>query len=138
MTRSHQTPLFVTGRGPPGPAVRHGREHDDEHPTLLKRHRRTPANAALALALAIAGVGLWAPSATADPVSVGYTCTGPGAPDGVQSLQVTVTAPATVAQGGTAELTLEVATELKVPFGIPAQSVTGELDLQLAARAPAA
>ncbi|PHQ52190.1 hypothetical protein BLA24_09005 [Streptomyces cinnamoneus] len=62
-------------------------------PTLLKRHRRTPANAALALALAIAGVGLWAPSATADPVSVGYTCTGPGAPDGVQSLQVTVTAP---------------------------------------------
>ncbi|MEU1374174.1 hypothetical protein ABZ442_10955 [Streptomyces triculaminicus] len=100
-------------------------------PSIPRRRRRTLASAAFVTALAAAGVGLGAPSATADTVSVGYTCTGPGAPDGVQSLQVTVTAPASVPQGGTAELALEVTTELKVPLNVPAHSVTGDMTLEL-------
>ncbi|MFF4224352.1 hypothetical protein ACFYZH_16010 [Streptomyces abikoensis] len=100
--------------------------------TIGNRHRgRVAATAAFVAALASAGLGLGTTSAAADPVSVSYTCTGPGAPSDVQSLQVTVTAPASVPQGGTADLTVEASTQLKVPINVPAQAVTGELDLTL-------
>ncbi|MEU4211857.1 hypothetical protein AB0F13_17935 [Streptomyces sp. NPDC026206] len=100
-------------------------------PTGLHRRRRTLTSAAFVAALASAGIGLGAPPATADPVSVGYTCTGPGAPDGVQSLRVTMAAPASVPQGGTAELALEVTTQMTVPISVPARSVTGEMTIDL-------
>lgn len=93
--------------------------------------RRMASSVALAAALACAGIGLGAGPAMADPVTVGYTCTGPGAPGGVQSLQVTMTAPASVSQGGTADLALEVTTALTVPISVPANSVTGDMTIDV-------
>ncbi|MBT2382057.1 hypothetical protein [Streptomyces sp. ISL-11] len=95
------------------------------------QRKRTTAGAAFVAALVIGGIVLAAPPATADTVSVGYTCTGPGAPSGVQSLEVTVTAPATVPQGGTAELAVDVTTSLTAPVTVPAKSVTGEMTIEL-------
>ncbi|WP_414170057.1 hypothetical protein ACMATS_33620 [Streptoverticillium reticulum] len=100
--------------------------------TPRTHRRRTAVGAALVTVLAGAGLGLGAPQATAaDPVSVGYTCTGPGAPSGVQSLQVTMTAPASVPQGGNADLSISVVTQLTVPIDVAAGSVTGEMTVNL-------
>ncbi|MFI9240554.1 hypothetical protein [Streptomyces sp. NPDC053079] len=100
--------------------------------TAPRRRNRTLTAAAFVAALASAGIGLGAPpAAAADPVSVGYTCNGPGAPEGVQSLQVTMAAPATVPQGGTADLALEVTTQLRVPISVPANSVSGEMEIAI-------
>ncbi|MGW1071872.1 hypothetical protein [Streptomyces sp. NPDC002537] len=93
--------------------------------------KRLMTGAALAAVLATAGVGLAAPPALADTVAVQYTCTGPGAPSGVQSLQIAVTAPASVQQGTAADLTVDVITTLTAPIGIPAGSVSGELSIDL-------
>ncbi len=95
------------------------------------RRGRTLTGAALVAALASAGLGLGAPPALADTVSVSYACTGPGAPGDLQTLQVDVTAPASVPQGGTAELTLTATTQMTIPIDVPARAVTGELDLTL-------
>ncbi|MFC5720672.1 hypothetical protein ACFP1Z_10905 [Streptomyces gamaensis] len=92
---------------------------------------RTAAATALATALACTGVVLGAQPAAADTVSVGYTCTGPGAPSGVVSLTVTVTAPASVPQGGTADLTVSATTALTTPVNLPANSVSGEMTIAL-------
>ncbi|MEU5421714.1 hypothetical protein ACFY1P_34445 [Streptomyces sp. NPDC001407] len=92
---------------------------------------RSIAGVAMAAVLAGVGVGLAAPPALADTVAVQYTCTGPGAPSGVQSLSIAVTAPASVEQGGTADLTVDVITTLTAPIDIPAGSVSGELKLDL-------
>ncbi|MEU3751364.1 hypothetical protein AB0H17_01170 [Streptomyces olivoreticuli] len=92
---------------------------------------RTITGAAMAVVLAGVGVGLAAPPALADTVAVQYTCTGPGAPSGVQSLSIAVTAPASVQQGGTADLTVDVITTLTAPIDLPAGSVSGELTLDL-------
>ncbi|MEU7133594.1 hypothetical protein [Streptomyces sp. NPDC046261] len=100
-------------------------------PTGPHSRKRTLRSAALVAALASAGLGLGAPPAAADPVSVDYTCTGPGAPGGVQSLRVTMAAPESVPQGGTAELTVEVTTQLTVPISVPARSVTGEMEIAI-------
>ncbi|MGK5547594.1 hypothetical protein ACSNOH_23085 [Streptomyces sp. URMC 127] len=95
---------------------------------------RTPriTRTALAATLAAAAAALGAPpAAAADAVTVGYTCTGPGAPGGVQSLLVTVTAPAGVPRGSTADLSVEVTTALTVPVDVPARAATGEMVLEL-------
>ncbi|MFF7726921.1 hypothetical protein [Streptomyces sp. NPDC008001] len=101
--------------------------------TPAKPHRRrTITGVALAALLAGAGTVLAAPpAAAADAVTVGYTCTGPGAPDGVQSLLVTVTAPANAPKGSTADLSVEVTTAMTVPVDVPAGAATGELALDL-------
>ncbi|MCC3769839.1 hypothetical protein [Streptomyces sp. UNOC14_S4] len=93
--------------------------------------RRTLAGAAVAAVLAGAGTVLAAPPALADTVPVQYTCTGPGAPAGVQSLQVAVTAPDEVHQGTTASVSADVITTITAPIDLPAGSVTGELTLDL-------
>ncbi|GHC46107.1 hypothetical protein [Streptomyces cinnamoneus] len=99
---------------------------------LDRRRKRTLTSLAFVAALASGGTALGAPpAAAADAVSVDYTCTGPGAPDGAQPLQVTMTAPATVPQGGTADLTVEVSTQLTVPIGVPANGVSGEMEITL-------
>ncbi|MEV5239156.1 hypothetical protein AB0K89_08580 [Streptomyces cinnamoneus] len=98
---------------------------------LDRRRKRTLTSLAFVAALA-SGTALGAPPAVAaDAVSVDYTCTGPGAPDGAQPLQVTMTAPASVPQGGTADLAVEVTTALTVPIGVPANGVTGEMEITL-------
>ncbi|MGK5734009.1 hypothetical protein [Streptomyces sp. URMC 124] len=94
--------------------------------------RRLGAAASLAAVLAGAGTVLGAPpAAAAEAVTVAYTCTGPGAPSGVQSLLVTVTAPATLPRGATAELSVEVTTALNVPVDVPARAATGEMAFRL-------
>ncbi|QHC23968.1 hypothetical protein [Streptomyces sp. GS7] len=96
-----------------------------------KRHRRSTAGATVVALLATAGIGLAAPQASADSVSVGYTCTGAGAPSGVNPIQVTLNAPATIAQGGTANLTLSATTQMTAPVDLPAGAVTAEADIVL-------
>ncbi|MEW2034982.1 hypothetical protein AB0901_31340 [Streptomyces roseifaciens] len=71
------------------------------------------------------------PAAAAEAVTVAYTCTGPGAPSGVQSLLVTVTAPAAVPRGSAADLSVEVTTALNVPVDVPARAATGEMAFRL-------
>ncbi|MEV4443073.1 hypothetical protein AB0K09_29495 [Streptomyces sp. NPDC049577] len=93
--------------------------------------RRVVTGTALAVALAATGVGLGAPPALADTVSVSYACTGPGAPGDPQSLEISMTAPATVQQGGTAELTVDVTTALTSPIDLPAHTVTGDMTINL-------
>ncbi|UQI45469.1 hypothetical protein M1P56_14475 [Streptomyces sp. HU2014] len=95
------------------------------------RRKRTTAVAALAAALTTGAAVLAAPAAVAATVSVGYTCTGPGAPADVQPIQVSMTAPASVPAGGTAELSVDVTTSIKAPLTLPARSVTGEMDIVL-------
>ncbi|MBB5122991.1 hypothetical protein AF335_14235 [Streptomyces eurocidicus] len=99
------------------------------HPS--SRRGRATAIVALAAALTTGAAVLTAPQAAAATVSVGYTCTGPGAPAGVQPVQISVTAPASVPAGGTAELSVDVATSIKAPLTLPARSVTGELVIDL-------
>ncbi|RLU77442.1 hypothetical protein CTZ27_38095 [Streptomyces griseocarneus] len=94
--------------------------------------RRTLAGAAVAAVLAGAGTVLAAPPALADTVPVQYTCTGPGAPGGVQSLQIAVTAPDSVQQGTTVNLSVDVITTITAPIDLPAGSVSGELALDIA------
>ncbi|GAA0478702.1 hypothetical protein ACFQ2B_02060 [Streptomyces stramineus] len=98
---------------------------------LSPHRKRIVTGAACAAALAGGSLGLSAPTAVADTVSVGYTCTGPGAPGGVQPLKVSVTAPADVPRGGTADLTVEVTTSLTAPLDLSARSVTGEMRIDL-------
>ncbi|MEV5376500.1 hypothetical protein [Streptomyces nondiastaticus] len=102
------------------------------HTRAQRNRSRMITGAALAAVLAGAGTVLGAPpAAAADAVTVGYTCTGPGAPGGVQSLLVTVTAPAGAPQGSTADLSVEVTTALTVPIDVPARAATGEMTLEL-------
>ncbi|MEV5506765.1 hypothetical protein [Streptomyces orinoci] len=96
--------------------------------------RRTAASAAAAALLAAAGIGLATPSAVAggtDTVSVSYTCTGPGAPSGDNPIQLTVTAPASVPQGGSANLTVSATTQMTAPIDLPANTVTAEMNLAI-------
>ncbi|MCD9194646.1 hypothetical protein [Streptomyces albireticuli] len=98
--------------------------------TSPRRGRTTTAAAVVAAVTAGLAV-LAAPAAGAATVSVGYTCAGPGAPSGVQPVQISMTAPASVPVGGTAELSVDVTTSIKAPLTLPARSVTGELGITL-------
>ncbi|MCQ4084755.1 hypothetical protein NGB36_30330 [Streptomyces sp. RB6PN25] len=96
-----------------------------------KSSRRYAAVGAAIVAMAGAALAFGAPPAMADTVSVNYTCTGTGAPSGVTTSQITVTAPATAAVGSTVDLQVSLSTAQTAPIALPANGVQGQVVINL-------